>query len=110
MRFVPQSKIRATIYSSTKGGKTILFDRVYDGNIFRNIQMIWDFFDTQLARSSNINSLQRTTKDIPILALREGLLNALIHRDYSKISSTVNISVYPEKLVITNTGKLPEEI
>ena len=110
VRFVPQSKIRATIYSSTKGGKTILFDRVYDGNIFRNIQMIWDFFDTQLARSSNINSLQRTTKDIPILALREGLLNALIHRDYSKISSTVNISVYPEKLVITNTGKLPEEI
>lgn len=109
-RYLPQCKVRATVYRESKGGKVILFDKVYDGNLFRNIHAIWDFFDTQLKRASTITGLKRKSDPLPIVALREGLLNALIHRDYSKVSSTVNISVYPDKLVISNTGKLPDEI
>ncbi len=108
--YLPQCKVRATVFSSSKGGKVILFDKVYDANLFRNIHAIWDFFDTQLKRSSSITGLKRRSDPLPIVALREGLLNALIHRDYSKISSTVNISIFPDKLVISNTGRLPEEI
>lgn len=108
VRYLPQCKVRATVYNSTKGGKLILFDRIYDSNLFRNIQSIWDFFDTQIRRSSSITGLLRKNKRLPIIALREGLLNALIHRDYSKVSSTVNIEIFPEKLVITNTGRLLE--
>ncbi len=109
-RFLPQCKVRSTVYSSSKGSKVILFDKVYDGNLFRNIDAIWDFFDTQLKRASTITGLKRKSDPLPIVALREALLNALIHRDYSKTSSTVNISVYPDKLIISNTGKLPNEI
>lgn len=109
-RYLPQCKVRATVYSTSKGGKVILFDKVYDGNLFRNIHAIWDLFDTQLKRASTITGLKRKSNPLPIVALREGLLNALIHRDYSKISSTVNISVYPDKLTISNTGRLPDEI
>ncbi len=83
---------------------------IYDGNLFRNIQSVWDFFETQLKRAEKISGLLRKKEALPMFALREGLLNAIIHRDYSIISSTVNIEVYPDKLVISNTGKLPESI
>lgn len=35
-------------------------------------------------------------------------MNALVHRDYSKVSSTVHISIYSNRMVISNTGTLPE--
>lgn len=108
VRYLPQCKVRATIYDSSKAGKVILFDRIYDNNLFRNIQSIWDFFDTHLKREESISGLLRKKEQLPIVALREGLLNAIIHRDYSKVSSTVNIEVFPEKLVISNTGRLPD--
>ncbi|MFA9388446.1 MAG: ATP-binding protein [Prolixibacteraceae bacterium] len=39
-----------------------------------------------------------------------GITNALMHRDYSSFSSSVSISVYPDKFVISNSGRLPDDI
>lgn len=108
IKYLPQSKIRVTVFNTSKSGKIILFDRVYNGNLFRNIQSIWDFYDTQLRRGERISGLIRRKEVLPLVALREGLLNAIIHRDYSKIYSTVNVEIYPDKVVISNTGNLPE--
>lgn len=44
---------------------------------------------------------------VPKDALREALLNAVVHKDYSS-GSPIQISVYEEKLMIWNTGSLPE--
>jgi|SRR5690606_752089 len=35
-------------------------------------------------------------------------MNALVHRDYTKVSSTVHISIYSNRMVVSNTGTLPE--
>ena len=44
---------------------------------------------------------------VPEDALREALLNAIIHKDYAK-GIPVQISVYEDKLYIANCGQLPE--
>lgn len=44
---------------------------------------------------------------VPEDALREALLNALIHRDYAT-PAPVQIRVYPDRLQIWNPGRLPE--
>ncbi len=44
---------------------------------------------------------------VPDEALREAILNALCHKDYSR-SIPVQISVYDDKLYIGNVGSLPE--
>ncbi len=44
---------------------------------------------------------------VPKEALREGILNAVIHKDYSS-GAPIQISVYEDKLMIWNSGKLPE--
>lgn len=43
----------------------------------------------------------------PPLALREALVNALIHRDYSIVGGAVNVAVYDDRLEIISTGTLP---
>jgi ATP-dependent DNA helicase RecG len=43
----------------------------------------------------------------PPMAIREGVMNALIHRDYSR-SGTITISIQPTGIQITNPGGLPD--
>jgi ATP-dependent DNA helicase RecG len=46
----------------------------------------------------------------PEKALQEGIINALIHRDYSRFNSHLTISSFQDSFVIANSGKLPSEI
>ena len=43
-------------------------------------------------------------------ALREALLNALIHRDYFNIGNFITIKVYDDRIWFSNPGGLPEGI
>ena len=44
---------------------------------------------------------------VPLEALREALLNAVVHKDYAS-AAPIQISVYPDKLMIWNPGDLPD--
>jgi len=48
--------------------------------------------------------------DYPIPALREAILNALIHRDYFDIANFIVIKVYDDHIWFSNPGGLPEGI
>ena len=43
----------------------------------------------------------------PPLALREALVNALCHRDYSIPGGAVNVAIFDDRLEISSTGTLP---
>ena len=43
----------------------------------------------------------------PAIALREGLVNAIVHRDYTLIGGRIQVEIYPDHLVIQNPGCLP---
>ena len=46
--------------------------------------------------------------EYPEDALREAILNAVIHKNYTGVH--IQLSVYNDKLILWNQGKLPEEI
>ncbi|HVO75843.1 MAG TPA: ATP-binding protein, partial [Ignavibacteriaceae bacterium] len=55
----------------------------------------------------DFEGLQRIEKgEYPVAALREMLLNALVHKNYS--GSTIQIRVYDDKISFWNEGTLPE--
>ena len=54
------------------------------------------------------NRWKRSDFRFPEKALQEGVINALMHRDYSSPSSSVAISIYPDRFVISNSGHLPD--
>lgn len=47
------------------------------------------------------------TYPVPKQAFREAVLNAIVHRDYGT-GNPIHIHIYPDKVLIYNDGKLPE--
>jgi ATP-dependent DNA helicase RecG len=45
---------------------------------------------------------------VPEAALREAVLNAIVHKDYSA-GTAIQISVYADKLLVWNPGQLPDK-
>lgn len=110
-RFIPQIRVRLTEYAAGKTDETLIRDKVFEGNLF-NIRNELEKYVNALGIRSVFDKNQWKRQDFtfPVKALQEGIINALIHRDYSSFSSTVAISVYPDKFVITNSGQLPDEV
>ena len=84
---------------------------IVKGNLFAQLESALEILRTKYL-VSNIKYEGIHRRDIleyPYEALREAIINALIHRDYSG-TSQIQIRVYPDKLMLMNEGKLPPEI
>ena len=46
--------------------------------------------------------------EYPEEALREAILNAIVHKDYT--GTSIQLSIYKDKLILWNEGKLPEDM
>ena len=109
-RFLPQCRMRVTIYERNKDTNTFLFDRLLEGNLFRNFNTAYEILETYIKKSTLIDGIYRNEKGLPRLALREGLMNALVHRDYSLISGNLTVEIFSDKVEITNSGELLSQI
>jgi ATP-dependent DNA helicase RecG len=84
----------------------IIQDRV-EGNLFTMFDGVIDFLKSKYLLSPiSYRGMQRVeTLEIPEKAIREVVLNALIHRDYTN-SSAISFRVYDTTVSIWNTGEL----
>ena len=86
------------------------FQDVIEGNIFEMPDRIIEILRAKyLISPIRYEGLQRIEDlEYPEEALREAVLNAIIHKDY--IGVHIQLSVYDDKLMLWNPGKLPDEI
>ena len=79
------------------------------GDLFTQVKTVTDLLVTKYLKASiRYEGLQRIEQfPVPEPALREAILNALIHRDYAK-GAPVQIRVYEDRLKIWNPAVLPE--
>lgn len=79
------------------------------GNLFEQIEKTMDLLFSKYVKSSiSYEGLNRVEKyEYPKDAVREALLNAVSHKDYSG-GVPIQISVYGDKLIFWNEGQLPE--
>lgn len=79
------------------------------GNLFEQIEKTMDLLFSKYIKSSiSYEGLNRVEKyEYPKDAIREALLNAVSHKDYSG-GVPIQISVYNDKLIFWNEGQLPE--
>ncbi len=86
----------------------LLFQEVVEGNAFQIADKTLDMLDKKFLISPvSYEGLYRVEKwEYPYKAVREAIINAIVHRDYS--GAPVQISVYDGKILIWNEGKLPE--
>lgn len=80
--------------------------REFTGSLFRQMEDVYSYIDLYNRTHSSFEKLRRIdTRDYPESALREALLNSLVHRDYSYSASTL-ISVYDDRIEFVSIGGL----
>jgi len=87
----------------------LLFQDEIHGNLFEQVEKTMDFLLTKYTKALiSYEGLTRVeTYEYPKDALREALLNAVSHKDYTG-PYPIQISVYADKIMIWNYGRLPE--
>ena len=80
------------------------------GDLFTQVDRTMDLLLTKyLEASISYEGVQRVeTYPVPESALRETLLNAVAHKDYSS-GAPIQISVYDNRVLFWNNGQLPED-
>ena len=105
MRFYPNIQVKIGRFGTDAAD--LKFHEVLEGNIVQllhevQVQLNYKF----LTRPISFEGFQRVEKDqYPIQALREMLLNALVHRTY--MGATIQMRVFDDRLSIWNEGGLP---
>ncbi len=92
-----------------KTDSDLIYQDEIHGNLFQQMDKTIDLLLTKYMKAYiSYEGLQRVERYIfPAPALREALLNAIIHKDYSS-GVPIQISVYEDKIYFWNNGRLPE--
>ena len=101
--------IKAAVFQGSK--KTIFKDRTeFTGSLLHQLEEAFRFIDRYNRTRAEIVGLKRAdTRDYPVEAVREALLNAVVHRDYSYSGSTL-ISIFDDRVEMLTLGGLPKGI
>lgn len=105
-KFYPNTFVKIGRFG--KGDADIKFQETEEGNIVQLIQSVLNQLNHKfLTRPIEFEGMHRIEKgEYPVPALREMLLNALVHRNY--MGAPIQIRVYDDKISIWNEGALPE--
>lgn len=80
--------------------------REFTGSLMRQMNEAYEFIDFRNQTRATIHGLLRTdVRDYPEVAVRESLLNLLVHRDYAFRASAL-ISIYTDRIEFVSVGGL----
>ena len=102
------SNISVKIGRFGKSDDDLKFQEVIEGNLFKILFEVPEMLNNKfLTKRIDFEGFQRIEKgEYPVAALREMLLNALVHKNYS--GAQIQLRVYDDKISIWNEGSLPE--
>jgi ATP-dependent DNA helicase RecG len=87
----------------------LIFQDEVHGNLFEQIEQTMDLLFTKYIKALiSYEGISRVeTYEYPKEAVREALLNAVAHKDYSG-GAPIQIKVYKDRIMIWNDGQLPD--
>ncbi len=78
-----------------------------EGDLFNQFHQAEDFILSRLSSSYTIQSSRRSELlEIPKIAIREALLNAIVHRNYH-LKAPTKIAIYENRIEIFSPGQFP---
>lgn len=97
--------IKAAVFQGTD--QTIFKDRhEFSGSLLKQMNDVYEYIDFRNQTRATIEKLIRIdVRDYPEIAVREALLNLLIHREYS-FSASALISMYSNRIEFVSVGGL----
>lgn len=100
-----QTTTKVALFQGTD--KAVFRDRKeFTGSVLRQLEEAYQFIDLSNRTKATFSGLERTdTRDYPEEAVRESLLNCMVHRDYSYSGSTL-INIYDDRMEYVSLGGL----
>lgn len=97
--------IKVAVFQGTD--QSIFKDRrEFTGSLIRQLNEVYEYIDMHNQTRATFDKLLRIdTRDYPETAVREALLNLLVHRDYS-FSASALISIYSDRIEFVSVGGL----
>jgi len=104
-RFYPNVMVKIGAFGSDD--VDLIFQEVEENNLIKLLQEVQNQLNHKfLKKNINFEGFQRIEKsEYPVAAVREMILNALVHRTY--MGAPIQIRVYDNKISVWNEGLLP---
>ena len=103
-----QSRVFCTRWKGLVKGSTFgdaIDDKEYTGSIISLLDNAEIFIKNHSRVGWEIIGMKRLeVEDYPVRAIREAIVNAIIHRDYQIVGSEIHIDMYDNRLEITSPG------
>ena len=122
-RYLPQSGVRAICYPGAEPDYAARADEDLRGPLTPLgapsgavverglLEQAWDFVRRNTAPTARLEGARRIDGwEYPESVVREGLVNALVHRDYSIAGADVMLAIYADRLEIQSPGRLPNTV
>lgn len=103
----PYAKIECARFKGTKTDTTIDSISIQEP-ICLQPDLAIAFVERNIKKGSKIGRVYREERwEYPMLAIRELIVNAVIHRDYSLSGKDIKVAIFDDMLEITSPGSLP---
>lgn len=106
-QYFPYSKIECARFKGTVPGNFI-DQKTIDVNVGLQAEQAYQFVLRHISQGTiDYTGVYRNDRwEYPIVAIREIIRNAVIHRDYSLTGKDIKIAIFDDKVEITSPGKL----
>lgn len=109
-QWLPSAQILFAFYMDTQMGDTFQRQQI-DGTLAQQIQKAESFILANMRRGVVMEGLQRIEKlEYPRAAVREAIVNAVAHRDYSIRGAETQIFMFADRIEFLSPGKLPGHV
>ncbi|MBS0351173.1 MAG: putative DNA binding domain-containing protein [Proteobacteria bacterium] len=106
-KYFPDAWVQVGRFSGKNKTKIIDTRELHDSPIIAIYEAI-EFVKKHSLQAIEINEVARNEKwNIPQAAVREAIINAVVHADYSQRGSPIRIAIYDDRLEIENPGLIP---
>lgn len=111
-RFLISSEVKCAHFHGTRAAKPIPSYQVYKGTVFELVDQAVDFVMSKinLAVGTRAESTQVPVEyELPLEVVREAIVNAVAHRDYTS-NGSVQVMLFADRLEVWNPGSLPASL
>lgn len=107
-RHLPDACVRVAKFDSDDRG-VILDSREFStGGLLGMLDDTLEWIDDRILRAVEISGTRhRVRPQYPPIAVREAVVNAFVHADYSQTGTPLRVALYSDRLEIENPGILP---
>ena len=111
-RFFINSEVKCAQFYGVRVEKPMADHQIYQGDVFELADQATRFVMTHISnwvgtRSEGDSVIVPTKHELPYDAVKEAIVNAICHRDYTSHQS-VQVMLFADRLEVWNAGRLPK--